>query len=198
MSALASLARGRRTRWMLGLAAVAAVGTAVALGVAGWGGDGEGAANLSHREYPAGERPPLPPIAGETLDGDHLDLADLRGQVVVINVWGSWCGPCRAEMAELEEVYQATRELGVQFVGINIRDSRDKARSLAENRVSYPSIFDHSSEYALGFTDPPPPLGPPATLVVDRDGNIAATLYRVVGASELEDLVTGVAGEPSG
>lgn len=191
-----------RTRLALGVAAVVAVGTAVTVGVVTWDSDGTNpatdTASLTRQEYPLGERPPLPPIAGETLDGDQLDLADLRGEVVVINVWGSWCGPCRAEMADLEEVYQATQDQGVAFVGINVRDSRDRARSFAANRVTYPSIFDYASEYALGFTDPPEPPGLPATLVVDRDGNIAATLYRMVGRAELEEIVTRLAGEPGG
>jgi thiol-disulfide isomerase/thioredoxin len=179
---------------VLGLAGLLALGAAVLVGVESWGGSEDPGA-LTRQEYPVGERPPAPAIAGETLDGDRLDLADLRGQVVVVNVWGSWCGPCRAEMPELEEVYQATKELGVSFVGINIRDDRDRAISFAASRVTYPSIFDPASEYALGFQEPPAPIGPPATLVIDRDGNVAGYFYRVVGRSELERVVTGVAEE---
>ena len=185
----------RRTPLVLALAAVLLVGAAVAVDAAGDGGD---TAELTRREYPPGERPPAPPIAGETLDGDHLDLADLRGDVVVVNVWGSWCGPCRSEMPDLETVYQATRDQGVRFVGVNIRDDRDRARGFAADRITYPSIFDHASAYTLGFTDPPPPPGVPATLVVDRDGNLAAAIYRVVDAAELERVVTGVAAEEAG
>lgn len=184
----------RRTVLVVGLAAVVAVGVAAAVGIATWrSSDDPG--ELTRREYPAAQRPPAPPIAGETLDGSHLDLADLRGDVVVINIWGSWCPPCRAEMADLEEVYQATAQLGVSFLGINIRDDRDKAASFAASRVSYPSIFDPGSEYANGFRDPPAPFTTPATLIVDRDGNVAATIYRVVGPAELERIVTGIADE---
>jgi thiol-disulfide isomerase/thioredoxin len=147
------------------------------------------------REYPLGQRPPAPEIAGETLDGGRLALADLRGDVVVINIWASWCVACRGETADLEVVHQATRELGVSFVGLNIRDSRDKAISFLRGRVTYPSIFDPASVNALAFTDPPPPLGPPATLVVDRNGDVAAAIYRVVGPVELEAVVTRIAAE---
>src|SRR5690606_19150739 len=105
---------------------------------------------------------------------------------------------CRTAMPDLEQLYQATRDLWVHFVGENIRDDLDRARGFAASRISYPSIFDHASAYTQGFTDPPPPPGVPATLVVDRDGNLAAAIYRVVGAAELERVVTGVASEEAG
>ncbi|HEY8453848.1 MAG: TlpA disulfide reductase family protein [Micromonosporaceae bacterium] len=153
------------------------------------------AADPTVREYPAGERPPLPPIQGETLDGGHLDLADLRGDVLVVNVWASWCPPCRAETDDLEAVHRATRDLGVSFVGINVEDQRDKATSFLAGRVTYPSIFDPGGRYARGFTDPPAPVGLPGTLVVDRDGGIAAAIYRPVEREELEAIVTRLAAE---
>lgn len=184
----------RRVPLLIGIAATLAIGAAVVFGVAGWD-TGDESRDLTRYEFAAGQRPEAPPIAGQTLDDEPLDLADLRGDVVVVNVWGSWCGPCRAEMPELEAAYQATRELGVSFVGVNIRDSRDKARSFAAARVTYPSIFDPGSEYALGFSDPPAPLGPPATLVIDRDGYVASAVYRVIDAAELEQLITQVASE---
>jgi thiol-disulfide isomerase/thioredoxin len=176
-----------------------ALAAATVVAIATWqdGGDDD---SPTLREYAAGDRPPAPPIAGELLDGEPFDLVDLRGDVVVVNIWGSWCGPCRAETEDLEAVYQATREQGVSFVGIDIRDDRDKAIRFMEGRTSYPSIFDPAFEIGLGFGDPPAPVGPPATLVIDRAGNVAATIYRVVGPVELESIVTRVASEdpPSG
>src|SRR5690606_11365129 len=188
----------RRTPLMLALAAALVVGVAVAVNATAGDGGGGTLAELTRREYPPGERPPAPTIAGETLEGDSLDLADLRGDVVVVNVWGSWCGPCRSEMPELEQVHQNTREQGVRFVGVNIRDDLDRAPSLAARRITYPSIVDPGSQCTLGFTDTPPPPGVPATLVIDRDGNLAATIYRVVDAPELERVVTAVASEEAG
>jgi thiol-disulfide isomerase/thioredoxin len=187
----------RRKLILLSVLVVLAAATAVA--VATWrGGDEPDTPTL--REYPIGDRPPAPPIAGELLDGEPFDLVDLRGDVVVVNIWGSWCGPCRAETEDLEAVYQATREQGVSFVGIDIRDDRDKAIRFMEGRTTYPSIFDPAFEIGLGFRDPPPPAGPPATLVVDRAGDVAAAIYRPVGPVELESIVTRVASEdpPSG
>lgn len=180
-------------RVLIGTLAVVAL-VATAIGISVFDGD-EAGGDTTLREYAAGERPPAPEIAGETLDGAHLDLADLRGDVVVVNIWASWCPPCRAETDDLEAVYQATRDRGVRFVGVNIRDDRDRAISFMQGRVTYPSIYDPASAYARHFTDPPPPVGPPATLVIDRTGHVAVAIYRQVGPVELETVVERIASE---
>jgi thiol-disulfide isomerase/thioredoxin len=191
------IARRIDGRVLAGVLVVAAL-VLTGLGVV-WFDTGEAGGDPTLREYPAGDRPPAPRIAGETLDRRHLDVADLRGDVVVVNIWASWCPPCRAETDDLEAVYQATRDQGVSFVGINMRDSRDRAVSFMEGRVTYPSIFDPASEYARHFSDPPPPVGPPATLVIDRAGDVAVVIYRVVGPIELQTVVERVAAEvPAG
>jgi thiol-disulfide isomerase/thioredoxin len=182
------------SRRVVGAGVVVALLVAGIVGYATWDRD-QAPVPFGLREYEMGARPAAPQIAGETLDGNRLDVADLRGDVVVVNIWASWCPPCRAETDDLERVYQDTRGQGVSFVGLNIRDSRDKASSFVAGRVSYPSIFDPASAIALSFTDPPAPGGPPATLVIDRSGDVAAAIYRVVGPAELESIVTRVAAE---
>jgi thiol-disulfide isomerase/thioredoxin len=141
----------------------------------------------------AGSRTEAPAVAGELLEGGRYDVADRRGQVVVVNFWGSWCAPCRAEIDDLEEVFQATRAQGVAFLGINIRDDRDKARAFQAGRVSYPSVFDPSSRLALDFDIPP--NGIPATVVLDRDGRIARVIRTAIHRDALQPIVAEVAAE---
>jgi peroxiredoxin len=139
------------------------------------------------------DRPPAPDLSGELLDGGRYDLTQDRGQVVVVNFWGSWCAPCRAEADDLERTYQATKASGVRFLGINVQDGRDKARAFEQGRLSYPSLFDPSSRLALRFKIPPTVT--PATVVLDRQGRIAAVIRRAVRADEFRPLVERVAAE---
>lgn len=184
----------RRTSVLVALA-VAGLLAAGAVAVLGWDSGGDDPGGVTLREYPAGDRPAAPPIGGELLGGGRYDLADHRGEVVVVNIWASWCGPCRAETGDLEQVYQSTKDLGVSFIGLDIDDARDQARQFLAGRVSYPSIFDPAFENGLGFHDPPAPIGPPATLVIDRAGDVAVAIYRPVGRVELTQAVTRLARE---
>lgn len=132
-------------------------------------------------------------LTGDLLDGGGFDLASLRGRVVVVNFWGSWCAPCRAETDDLEQVYQDTKTQGVAFLGINIRDDRDKARAFLAGRVNYPSLFDPSSKLALRFD--PPPNATPATIVLDRQGRIARVIRTAVHKDALAPIVAEVVAE---
>lgn len=139
------------------------------------------------------QRSAAPELAGELLDGGSYDVAQDRGQVVVVNFWGSWCAPCRAEADDLEATYQATKSSGVTFLGINVQDSRDKAIAFEEGRVTYPSIFDPGSRLALELEIPPNTI--PATVVLDRDGRIAAVIRAAVKQEGLQPIVERVAAE---
>ncbi|MEU2613080.1 TlpA disulfide reductase family protein [Micromonospora sp. NPDC007271] len=139
------------------------------------------------------QRSKTPKVSGELLTGGSYDVSRDRGQVVVVNFWGSWCPPCRAEADDLEDTYQATKASGVTFLGINVQDSRDKAIAFEEGRVTYPSLFDPASRQALNFDIPP--NSTPATVILDRDGRIAVVIRRAVTQDELRPIVERVAAE---
>lgn len=116
-------------------------------------------------------------LAGEDLDGNPVDVAELRGGPVVINVWASWCPPCRVEQPDLNEV---AAELGdrVAFVGLNIRDgSADNALAYVRNYdVPYPSIYSADGSGLLSFPGTLNPRSIPSTVVLDAEGRVAASV----------------------
>lgn len=124
-----------------------------------------------------------------------ISLADFAGQVVVLNIWGSWCGPCRTEMPELQELHRTLGPQGVTVLGIDVRDGRNAARDfLAGSSITYPNIFDQPAR-SLRALDGFPRNTVPSTVVLDRRHRVAAVFLRAVLLSELEPLVQRVAAE---
>ncbi|GAA1270402.1 TlpA disulfide reductase family protein [Kitasatospora nipponensis] len=149
---------------------------------------------------PVAERRAAPALSGTDLDGHALDLAGYRGSVVVINVWGSWCGPCRAEADGLEQAFRATGGEGVRFLGLDTRDIDPAAPRtfVREHHIDYPSLHDPSGTMVLRF--PPGTLNPqaiPATLLLDRAGRIAGRVLGPVTEEQLCSAVRSVTGEAS-
>ncbi len=137
-------------------------------------------------------------FSGTTLDGATLDVEDLRGEVVVVNLWASWCAPCRAEAATLETTYTDLRADGVSFVGVvsGGKDSVDNARAFQRRfDVSYPSIFDGDNSVVLAFRGQLPPAAIPTTLVLDREGRVAARALGEVDRSRLLGIIEPVLAE---
>ncbi|TSD99600.1 TlpA family protein disulfide reductase [Skermania sp. ID1734] len=131
-------------------------------------------------------------------DGKTIGLKDFPNQVVVINLWGNWCGPCHGEADDLEQVYQATKHLGVAFLGINVRDyQKDEARDFVVNeKITFPSIYDPSMSTLVNLGRNFPTSVIPTTLVLDRQHRVAAVFLKALLASDLQPVVERVAKEP--
>lgn len=150
----------------------------------------------------AAQRQLAPDAVGFDLNGDPLALSDYAGQVVVLNVWASWCAPCRAEAGALEEVAVQLEGEGVQFIGLNTRDSRAAAQAFIRNYgVTYPSMVDTDGRIQLLFNDSLPPQAIPSTIVIDQQGRVAARALGTVTAATLRAMIEPLredSGTPSG
>lgn len=139
------------------------------------------------------------PIRGPDLMDPNrtISLDDFAGQVVVINVWGQWCGPCRAEMPELQQVYDATRSAGVAFLGIDVRDNNRQAAVdfIVDRRVTFPSIYDPPMRTMVALGARYPTTVIPSTVVLDRKHRVAAVFLRALLAEDLEPVVRRLAAE---
>ena len=145
---------------------------------------------------PPATRTPVAALTGPHLFTDQpIGLAGMLGQVVVVNVWGSWCAPCRSEVDELETAYVQTKPLGVAFLGIDFRDDRQTARDFVRDRaVSYPSIYDYAGRTLAALTTPTSVV--PTTVVLDRAHRPAAVFLRAITSDELGAIVRRIAAEP--
>jgi thiol-disulfide isomerase/thioredoxin len=187
--------------------AVFAAVAVLALGACGAGGnDGSGTSNggnivqgsgaITH--VPKEDRQPAPELSGLSTHDEPLELTDYRGDVVVLNVWGSWCGPCRAEAPNLAAVAEATADQGVRFLGINTRDSdKRNAQSFDEGfGITYPSFYDPKGRLILEFPkNTLSPQGIPSTIVLDRDGDIAVRALKPLTEEELWAMIEPVMAE---
>ena len=148
-------------------------------------------------QIPAADRTEPVEISGPSLDDEPVDLADLRGEVVVLNIWGSWCNPCLAEAPILRE---ASEQIDAAFVGMSFREVSFDAARAVERRfgITYPTIADTGEGVlALGRYAP---RSPPTTYVLDTQGRVASIISgAVTSAATLEDVVEDVrAGDAAG
>jgi thiol-disulfide isomerase/thioredoxin len=127
-----------------------------------------------------------------------VSLDDFTGKVVVINVWGQWCGPCRTEITQLEKVYDKTRRLGVEFLGIDVRDNNRNAPQdfIVDRKVTFPSIYDPPMRTMIAFGGKYPTTVIPSTVVLDRQHRVAAVFLRELLAEDLQPVVERLAAEP--
>ncbi|GAA3049447.1 TlpA disulfide reductase family protein [Gordonia defluvii] len=142
--------------------------------------------------YEPAHRKPVAPLSGPELVTDKpVALADFAGKAVVVNVWGSWCGPCRGEADLLLRTFHQTRDRGVAFLGINLRDDRGSARDFVTDRgIDYPSIYDFTGARLAALTTPTSVV--PTTIVLDRAHRPAVVYLRAVEAVELKAAIDKV------
>lgn len=191
-----------------GVAAGAALAAVTALAITGCAGGAIGqstaasngksfvAGSYDTTVYARGSGPVSPDVKGTTLTGQKLTLAGYRGDVVVLNFWGSWCGPCRQEAPTLAALARHFRSSGVRFLGVDIRDSPSAAGAFQRSfQISYPSLNDPGDEIALAFQSTVPPAGIPTTLVIGRTGRVAARIVGQVTYSALGRLISRVSAE---
>ncbi len=146
--------------------------------------------------FDPGSRTAAPAVTGTTLTGQKFSLASDRGSVVVLNFWGSWCSPCRAEAPALAALARYFHGDPVRFVGDDVHDYATAARAFEHTfGVSYPSVNDPGEQVALAFHSTVPPTAIPSTLVIDRAGRIAARVIGEVSYNGLRALIAKVLAE---
>jgi thiol-disulfide isomerase/thioredoxin len=186
----------RRCAALLLLAAVTGGGLAGCSSDVGSSGDqGYVAGNGIITSLDVADRKAPGPVSGTTLEGNRISLSDYAGKVVVVNVWGSWCAPCRAEAPMLADAARDLASRDVVFLGIDSRDPSTAAARAFVRRfdVPYPSIYDQRGRTLLSFRGTLTPNSVPSTVVVDRQGRVAASVLGEITRTTLYDLVDEVA-----
>lgn len=111
---------------------------------------------------------PAPDFTLKSLNDGNLKLSEQQGDVVMINFWASWCGPCRQEMPLLEALYEKYQDLGFTIWGVNVEEDSSAAKDLLKDvSVSFPILFDTENEVSKKYNL----IAMPSTVLVDRDGN---------------------------
>lgn len=142
--------------------------------------------------YDGDDRQEIPPMSGEALmsEGERIALSDFEGDVVVLNLWGAWCPPCRVEAPELEQVYEEKKSAGVVVLGINVRDENRSAPQdfVRDTGLTYPSIWDPPGRSLLALKGYPRSVVP-STIILDKRHRVAAVFLRDVLAEDLIPVI---------
>lgn len=148
--------------------------------------------------YDEDQRAPLPDFSGPSLmeEGEEISLSDFEGEVVVLNAWGQWCAPCRAEVDDLQFAQETLEPLGGTVLGINVRDYNQTIAQdfKLDNAVTYPSIYDPPFRTAVALGGMPTSVIP-TTIVLDREHRPAAVFLREVDANDILDVALPLAEE---
>jgi len=145
-------------------------------------------------EFALGSRPKAADWSGTTESGEALSSTQLEGVITVMNFWYAGCAPCRIEMPELIELQTEFLPEGVQFIGVNVRDSAETSLAFARRiGMNFPSVMDaKTGSVVLGFTGVVTPQAVPTTLVIDAEGNVSARVLGRIDKGILTTLVKTV------
>ena len=145
-------------------------------------------------EFALGSRPKAASWSGVTESGEAISSTQLEGVITVMNFWYAGCAPCRIEMPELIELQTEFLPEGVQFIGVNVRDSAETSLAFARRiNMNFPSVMDaKTGSVVLGFTGVVTPQAVPTTLVIDAEGNVSARVLGRIDKGILTTLVKTV------
>jgi thiol-disulfide isomerase/thioredoxin len=147
--------------------------------------------------YPPGQRGTVGDFTGTSVTDAQrtIKLSDFPDTIMVLNIWGSWCGPCRGEAPDLNVAAELSADRPVQFLGINVQDAREPAADFIANfKVPFPSIYDPTTRTLLSMQGYPT-TGIPHTIILDRDHRVARIFLRAVSAQELDEAIVGLVAE---
>ena len=147
------------------------------------------------KTYAVADRKKAGDFTGDLLDGGKLTLSQDAGRVVVINFWATWCGPCITETPQFDSVYRSDKPKGVDFIGIDTKDIRNKAQAFVkDNDISYPIVFDEQGATAIALGKIPA-LSLPFTVLVDKHGRIAAVYLSLLAGKDLQPVLDELVAE---
>lgn len=142
------------------------------------------------------ERESAPKLQATSFNGETIDLNSYKNKVIVLNVWGSWCAPCRKEAKEIQDLYLKNKSSGVEFIGINIRDSKVSAEKFISNfGITYPNIYDRDGVLLLGFKDSLPANAIPSTVLIDKNGLVAARQLGPIDRALIQGFISSLVDE---
>ena len=147
--------------------------------------------------YPVAQRKKVANLKGQSLrePGKDLSLADYSGKVVLLNLWGAWCGPCRAESGTLKTIADSGRDRGIRVLGINVRDNPKYAADFVRDLgLGYESIFDPSGRVALQLRGIPL-SAVPVSLIVDKQQRVAAVYLGAILRTDVQPTLDSVLAE---
>ncbi|MCV7512633.1 TlpA family protein disulfide reductase [Micrococcus luteus] len=164
------------------------------------------AGNADGKNYIAGDGSVLeiaPTERGEPVQfsstlfsGEPVSTEDLAGNLGVLNFWYAACAPCRVEAPDLQALHEQFEPAGVQFLGVNVRDTIATAEAFERTfGITYPSVEDRGGQVLLAMTDYVPPQAVPTTIVLDRQGRVSARILGIAEPSTLRSLITTVLDE---